>query len=340
MMKRVSVLALAVVAAATLACADAQPAVENASATLSAAMGAPASLSYVGTVEVTRSGHAAATEIFEVEHRAPDLTRRLYAAPADLSGETMLLEHGVIFSIDPKHRRVVERRSDPREDSTALDADAVLLRANYRVIPGVGETIAGRRTLGLVLINKYGGQSTMIVQIDVATKLLLEKEEFAADGTLVCRTRFEKVRYLPVPAADFALPSGFTISRGSQLEGPPQRPDRAAGSAGFAVREPRSLPGGFAAVEGDLVVLHGVRTVHFLYSDGVRSVSIFENASASNLEASGLQSRWIRVAGYNAEYAEDGAMALLSWSDGTLHYTLVGETGLVDLQRLAGAIDR
>ncbi len=44
------------------------------------------------------------------------------------------------------------------------------------------------------------------------------------------------------------------------------------------------------------------------------------------------------MGGRNAEYAEDGATALLAWSDGTLYYTLVAEVGVVNLARIAASI--
>ena len=106
-------------------------------------------------------------------------------------------------------------------------------------------------------------------------------------------------------------------------------------NAGFAAREPRSLPDGFAPVEGNLVEIRGVRTLHLLYGDGIRTVSLFENAKASTLDATRLKPQSLRVGRRSAEYAEDGATALLAWSDGTLYYTLVGEVGVVDLARIA-----
>ena len=104
------------------------------------------------------------------------------------------------------------------------------------------------------------------------------------------------------------------------------------------MHEPRSLPEGFAPIEGTVVELHGVRTAHLLYCDGLRTVSLFENAQASTLEAATLRPRTMRVGAYEAEYAEDGSTALLAWSDGSLHYTLVGEVGQVDLPHLAAAM--
>ena len=139
-------------------------------------------------------------------------------------------------------------------------------------------------------------------------------------------------------SADFALPTGYALVRGAAFAASSESPDRAVRGAGFNAREPRSLPDGFAPVEGSLVEMRGVRTVHLLYSDGIRTVSLFENAKASTLDATRLQPQSLRVGGHSAEYAEDGATALLAWSDGTLYYTLVGELGLVDLRRIAASI--
>ncbi|HYL26247.1 MAG TPA: sigma-E factor regulatory protein RseB domain-containing protein [Candidatus Nitrosotalea sp.] len=338
-MKRTKFIAVAF-AAATISIAGAQPANDGASAMLMSAITATSVLSYTGTVEVFRGGKSSETTVFHVEHRAPDLTRRSYTEPANLSGDAVLVERGLIYSVDSERHRVVERRSDPAEDTTALDADYALLRENYRVVLEGDESVAGRRTLGIGLINKYTDRSTMLVRVDAVTKLVLEKDEFAADGARVDRMRFVEVRYAAAPASDFSLPSGFPVVRGDSLEGAPESPSRAVESAGFAVREPHSLPGGFAPVEGDVVELRGVRTVHLLYSDGIRNVSLFENAAPSTLQTSGLTPERVHVDGREAEYAQQQTTALLSWEDGPLHYTLVGEAGLVDLQRIASSIDK
>jgi hypothetical protein len=46
----------------------------------------------------------------------------------------------------------------------------------------------------------------------------------------------------------------------------------------------------------------------------------------------------MRIGDRSGEYAEDAATGVLSWSDGSVQYTLVGEVGLVDLAHLAAAI--
>jgi negative regulator of sigma E activity len=352
-MKRLSVVALAL-AAGSLAFAAAKPAgpstplrvtptplrAGSLDALLFAAMSAPASVSYTGIVQIVQIGRSAAeASVCRVEHRAPDLTRRTYTTPASLSGDSVVSEGELTFSIDARRRQIVESRSGPFDDSLGLRADYSLLHENYRVVRKGDETFDGRQTIDLALVNKYDDRSTMLVRIDEASKIVLDKQEFAPDGALVSEMRFEEIRYTrSIPDADFALPKQYALVEGPALGSRSEKPDRVVRSAGFAAREPRSLPDGFSPVEGNVVELRGVRTVHLLYSDGVRTVSLFENAKASTVDMRRLQPRPLRVGGHSAEYAEDGATALLGWSDGSLYYTLVGEFGLVDLPRIAASI--
>jgi negative regulator of sigma E activity len=190
-----------------------------------------------------------------------------------------------------------------------------------------------------MLVNKHTRRSTMRVRIDRATKIVLDKQVFAPDGSLVSELRFEEIRFTTaIPLADFTLPKRYAFVRGPTFGAPSEDIARVVSHAGFAVREPRSLPDGFSAVEGILVELRGVLTMHVLYSDGIRTLSLFENAKASTLDATRFQTQSLRMGDRKAEYAEDGATALLAWSDGSLYYTLVGESGLVDLRRMAASI--
>jgi negative regulator of sigma E activity len=337
-MKRANIAALAL-AAGTLTAA-AKTAQHPLDPLLAAAISAPSTVSYTGVVEVVRMGsHVADAAVYRIEHRAPGFTRRTYVAPPALSGDWVIAEGDAIFSVDPKRRRILESRNDAVDDSSALHANDALLRENYRVERAGTDTVAGRRAIDLALVSNDTGRTTMLIRIDAVNKCVLEREEFARDGAPVSLVRFEAIRYSArPPLADFALPRSYAVVRTATLGAPSEPLDRLAGSAGFTTQVPRTLPGGFSAVDGNLVDLRGVRTLHLLYSDGLRTVSLFESATASSLEAAHFAPRIVRVGAHDARYAEDGAMALLAWSDGRLHYTLVSEVGLVDLERLAASI--
>jgi negative regulator of sigma E activity len=333
---RVSIAALLLGAGITIAIA--RGAQDPADPLLRAAIAAPSSVSYVAVVQVVRMGSGSAeASVYRIEHRAPDLTRRSYTAPADLAGDSVVTKGDLSFSIDVKRKRVVETRDDA-DDATAIRADYSLLRENYRVIRKGEEVFDGRQAIDVALISRSTGRTTMFVRVDASNDTVLDRQEFAPNGALVSETRFEAVEYSTPAATDFTFPSRYTLVRDAAFATASQGADGAVKRAGFAAREPRSLPGGFAPVEGQLVEMRGVRTVQLLYSDGLRTVSLFENAQPSTLETASLRPQPMRVGGRSAEYVEDGATALLTWNDGTLYYTLVADVGLVDLRSLAASI--
>ncbi len=310
-------------------------------AMLFAAIAAPSSVSYTGVVEVVRFGsRAAEASVYRIEHRAPDLTLRVYSAPSALSGDSVISKGDLSFSVDARRHRVVETRNAALDDRIAINDNYALLRKNYQLARKDDEAFDGRSVVAIALINKYNRRPAMLVRVDKEMKIVLDKQEFALDGSLVGEVRFQSVRYTAaISTADFALPKQYQIVQGPTFGEPPQSPQSVVRSAGFPARAPKALPEGFAPVEGSLVELKGVRTVHVLYSDGIRTFSLFENASASTMDTTGLQTEQTQVGGRAAQYTEDGAMALLVWSDATLHYALVGELGRGELQKIAASIE-
>ena len=333
--------AFALVAAGVSLCAAGSgPSEPN--ALLFAAIAAPSTVSYTGLVEVVRFGsRAAEASVYRIEHRAPDLTCRVYSAPSALSGDSVISKGDLSFSIDARRHRIVETRNTALDERIAINDNYALLRANYQIVRKDAESFDGRSVVAVALINKYNHRPAMLVRIDRATKIVLDKQEFSRTGSLVGEVRFQSVRYTAaIPTADFALPKQDQLVQGPTFGEPPQNPGSVVRSAGFPARAPSALPEGFAALEGTLVELKGVRTVHLLYSDGIRTVSLFENASASTLDMTGLQIERTQVGGRTAQYAEDGAMALLAWSDATLHYALVGELGMSELRAMAESLQK
>lgn len=339
-MKYVSIAAGCALSAVALCAASAYPPDDPAQRLLVRAMSAPSTVSYTGVVEVTRVGSdASEVSVYRIEHQAPDLTRRVYTAPSSLSGDATVTRGDENFSIDVKRHRVVEERDDATDDRVALSDNFRLLRSNYRAQLQTPESFDGRQAVGVLLINKYTARPTMLVRIDTQSKLVLDKQQFAAGGSLLSETRFESVQYTPnLPSADFALPERYPVVQGPNFDQPSEDVAQVVRSAGFGARGPTFLPHGFAPVEGSVVEMKGVRTVQLLYSDGIRTVSLFENAGGSAVDMTRLHPQSTSVAGHDAQYAQDGATELLAWSDGNLHCALVGELELSELQRIAASI--
>jgi hypothetical protein len=219
----------------------------------------------------------------------------------------------------------------------ALRDREALIRANYRTAWRHNGTFGGRPTIDALLINKHTNRPALFVRVDRETKIVLDKQEFAAGGGIISETRLDQVRYAPVSPAVFDLPKGYAIVQPQRVNGSSNDPDRVVRSAGFAARKP-ALPDGFSPLDGDLVELRGIRTVQLLYSDGIQTVSLFETATAVTPDMAPFHPDALNVGGRPAQYAEDGTVALLTWNDGTLYYTLVGELGKAELQHIATTI--
>ena len=339
-MKRVKLLALALALAVTFSSVGARETREPADALVFDAISAPASVSYTGVVESIRIGtEGSDVSVYRIEHLAPALTGHFYTTPASLHGDEVITQGKRGYWVDARRRRIVQSSNGAVNDEIAFADNYILMRANYEAVEQPDESFDGRSVDVVALLNKYTHRSTLLLRIDRQTKLVLDKQEYGPDGALVDEVRFESVRYTAnIASSDFSLPKTFSRVDGPRFAQPSDDVNRVLRSAGFNTRDPKFLPEGFSPVEGKLVAIQGVRTVHLLYSDGIRTVSLFENATASGLEMTRMHPQATTVSGRPAQYAENGETTLLAWSGPGLHFVLVGELSLGELQRIAASI--
>jgi negative regulator of sigma E activity len=307
---------------------------------LRAAVTAYAKYSFVGKVQNTDFGlNRATAELFRIEHRAPDQTRRWYLAPEAFYGDSIVSRGDVSYDVDVHHKRVMVVRDDALDDQVALDDNFALLLRNYKAEFGPEDQIAGRRATDVLLVNRYTGQTVMRVSIDTQTDIVLQREKYSGSGSVSHEMRFEQIHYTgSIPAALFDVPPYPRVDGPSH--GLPSNDTRAIErSAGFKTHTPKYLPEGFLPVAGDISVVKGVRTLHMLYSDGLRTVSLFENDLGAAVDLSRYTVHTMDIGSRVAQYVEDGPTTLMSWGKGSMHFALVGELSRKELKDVAASID-
>lgn len=299
-------------------------------------------VSYVGQVETTRWGSRAATATIQrVEHLAPSQTRRTYLAPEDQYGEYSVNDGTTTRKFDPRHNRVLVTDSPSgNRRATGPNGNVVLLEQNYRAVLGPVDVIAGRPATTVWLVNRYTGVRAMRLWIDNATKVVLSKEAYHADGSLAWRMRFDEIRFtaeIPRDIFSTSVPTGFQVTdrRFNELSTDMQR---MIDEAGFKSVGPRYLPDGFNIVGADVSQVNGVRNLHFVYSDGVRTVSLFENNAGAEADFGTLKPAVTRFEGHDARYVKDGPTTLLSWHEHGLAFALVGDLDLRELIQIATSV--
>lgn len=327
--------------AAAAATAATTPA-DQAALLLHESLDAPKSVSYVGELQTIRfSSSRAIATIVRVEHRAPSLTRRWYLAPDSLYGDYIITRGIATYQFDTKHERVTVSHNPMLDDTVSANGNLDRIMQNYRTVFDGHETIANRPTVSLSLINKYTGERAVRLWIDEQTHLVLKKEEYHGNGAVASQMRFEELRYTTqIPDDIFATdaPAGYEQVAGTEIVTPSSDVERVERDAGFTPASPKDLPQGFILATGDVTIVNGVRTLHLLYSDGLRTISLFENATGAAADFGTLRPRTARFGGHDAEYVEDGPTTLLTWRERGLYFALVSDLMRPELIEIAKSV--
>lgn len=301
---------------------------------------APNTVSYVGQFETIRfSSSRANATIVKIEHRAPGQTRRWYVAPEELYGDYIVTRGAATYEFDPKAGKVTISHNPIIDSQLAASNNFERVLANYRAIRDGADTIADRATESIVLVNRYTGERAVRVWLDRETHLVLKKEEYHANGAVAAQTRFEELRYTNnIPDGIFSTdaPAGYAQVAGVSVTMPSSDINRVIADAGFDPYTPKALPRGFALASGDVTMVNGVRTLHLLYSDGLRSVSLFQNAGNAGPDFGNLRPKTLAFEHHEAQYVEDGPTTLMTWKEHGLHFALVGDllrNELVDIAK-------
>jgi negative regulator of sigma E activity len=309
---------------------------------LRVALDAPNHISYVGQLQTTRWGpNSANATIQRVEHLAPGQTRRTFLAPESLYGEYDVTIGVTLLQFDTRRGRVMVNERPAAAGSAAAGSNIALLEQNYRAVLGPVEVVAARPTTTVWLVNRYTGERTMRLWIDNGTKIVLAKEAYHGDGSLAWRMRFDDIRFtseIPADLFSTAIPNGFREVEGRRFADLSTDLQRTVDTAGFRSVGPRYLPEGFGLVGAEVSTIKGVRSLHFLYSDGVRSLSLFENNANAAADFGALRPTATRFENHDAQYVKEGPTTLLAWREHGLAFALVGDLDLKELVRIATSV--
>lgn len=304
-----------------------------------AALEAPRHVSYVGQLQTIRWGtRVANATIQRVEHQAPSNTRRTFLAPEALYGEYDITRGTTTTKIDPKQHRAMISENPSSDNAIAINSNIALLVANYRAVIGPVEIVAARPATTISLVNRYTGERMMRLWIDNATKIVLAKEAYHQDGSLAWRSRFDQIRFtgqIPNDVFSTAIPADFQQVEGRNFGDITEDLPRTLEEAGFKAVNPGYLPNGFHMIGAENSTFRGLRNLHLLYSDGIRTLSLFENNADSEPDFGDVKPQITHFEGHEAQYVKDGPTTLLTWREHGLAFALVGDLDLKKLTEIA-----
>ena len=81
-----------------------------------------------------------------------------------------------------------------------------------------------------------------------------------------------------------------------------------------------------------------MRNLHLIYTDGMRTLSLFESATDRAIDFTGMSVQTTRFEGHDADYVRDGPTTLLAWHEQGLAFALVGDLDLKELTQIAVSV--
>ena len=337
-MRRKRALLLIAAAAVWLLTVDRAFAATNGYALLKRAVSADDHVSFSGTITSLVYGQATTATVVRIEHRAPNQWRLWYVAPADAYGRLVVSNESVQYQYEPKTGKVF---SNDWISPLAAIPDVARIRRNYSVLVADVATVAGRSARRLALVSNYTHMLAQRLWIDSETNLVLRREIYHADSTLAAKTEFDNIAFvkdLPPDLFKMSVPAGMSLVPGTDYG--TSTPDLSAmmNQLTFKAVAPPELADGFAFEKGSVEQRGRVQSAEFVYSDGLRSISLFENPTGHFPDFDGPQPKSIEVGTIAGRYQTLTGQTLVSWNAEGLNFTLVGDITAKELARIASLI--
>jgi outer membrane lipoprotein-sorting protein len=300
------------------------------------------SVSYSGTLtSVVYEGDHAASTVARIEHKAPNRWRIWYVAPADAYGRMIVSNESLTYRYEPSRNRVYSYDWNNTAPGILAPVDVTRVEANYSVDLSPKSSVAGRTTTTLSLVSKHTGALVQRIWVDDQSKLILRRENYMADGSVGAKSSFDSIRVgisLPQDLFNLTVPSGMTLVSGASYAKTTTNTSELVKSLDFKFAPPNYLPNGFALERGSVASHNGVNTVEFVYGDGLRTFSLFENATGQLPRFNEGESEPIEIGAASGKYAEVSGQALASWNAGGLNFTIVGDLSTKEISKIGASI--
>ncbi|MBV8172867.1 MAG: DUF4367 domain-containing protein [Candidatus Eremiobacteraeota bacterium] len=298
-------------------------------------------VSFSGSVTTVVYGAASTSAtVVRIEHKAPNDWRLWYVAPADAYGRLIISNESVAYEYEPTTGKVFS--NDWASLSPfATELDIGRIKRNYSVQVTDRASVAGRAARMLSLTSAYSHALVLRLWVDAESGLTLRRETYHGDGTIATKTEFDNIRFvkdLPDDLFKMTVPAGMTLTPGADYSSSTNALDALTGKLSFKSVSPRELPEGFTFEKASSETRAGVQTVQFVYSDGLRSVSLFENATGRFPSFDDPPPKQLVVGKQSGKYTSASGQTLLSWNADGLNLTLVGDMPAKELARIGASL--
>ncbi|MDE2510971.1 MAG: hypothetical protein KGL74_07600 [Elusimicrobia bacterium] len=222
--------------------------------------------------------------------------------------------------------------ADPPPDAAA---ERARLESLYELSVSTGGRAARKATWRLDLRSRADGRLRRSYWLSRAGGLILKREDYRPDGTLLRRERAVRLEAPEFSAADFLVraPDGAKVEASTV---PFDEGGAFRAREDFPVRYPRWLPVGFVLLEHPVPDGDG-RSVTLVYTDGVTTLTIVERPSGPAPTA-GSPYAEVRLSSGSGKLSFAEGATRLDWTRGGRDEFASGDLPEADLARVADSV--
>ena len=268
-------------------------------------------LTFSGDVTVRWIDHSGVTHSQTLHVDAGDGVIRLGGGPSLVAAtpdQRWLFRHGEWDLVSPSVAPLAAHTQAPPSAA-----------AKYGISTGDGPEVAGRPTVLTEL--RVGGVVRERLFLDQATDLMLRRDQVDESGRVVRSVTFDRIQL-----------SGSAT---------PKKPDRSVDhqpAAMPAVRSPYRAPASLAGGYERTGMFRRGNAVQVVYSDGVHTLSLFEQSGRLDRSTLPDGGEAVRVGSADAVRLEWAGGQVVVWDAGPSTYTLVGDGDGEDVLAAASSV--
>ena len=315
----------------------AQP--ESAEQWLTTAVSAVSRVSFTGTkVVMVWTDRRAEGSTVTIARRAPDYLRLEYPATANRKRRIVIDDGHVRWQYEPVSKLAIRSPSLLAGDDVLPGTRLPLLLANYTVALIGEERVAGRPAVVIAVRPRTPDRASLRLWLDRETSVVLRSEGYHADGRMAQAAAFTEIHYVEPPAQLFAFspPAGVKVRRLASDQ--PLGIQELARRVRFRPIAPQRLASGFVLDRAFVSRSHAVPTAVLHYTDGLVTLSFFQQRGIDGARHSLERGRPIAVAEGMGSVRQVGGATILHWRAQGLELTLTGDVSPAELARIASTV--
>ncbi len=273
-----------------------------------------------------------------VSQLIPNLGKKEIVSSSGESTEVIIEDGKYQWRYIPAHRLIIKRPQEtPDETRQRTDKNIQLVKKNYYVKVGEKQNLVNRAAFIVTLQPRVENRPRHWIWVDKDSGLPLKTEVYSSEGQLALVSAYSKIDFAPnLTGEDFKLQIPRKASVREVEEKTNLELTKAEELFGEKILIPAYLPSGFILRDITVSFIGGSRRLQLLYSDGLSSISVFQEASRGIKGKGILFQKGVRKAG--PLFHSRGLNKMLSFPSSDRQIMLIGDISEEEISKIARSI--